>query len=131
MAHHRDDLRFEAPGPGHWEMDATHATKPLTGVLREVFATGLRDGMRGAARRYGLLLDTLDVRYVHGFPYLQPVPLGAPPGAKLPPRFVFKAVTWLHPEMRRRLSTAARLFERRPWLDDLAAWDERDKPATI
>ncbi len=123
---------FEAPGKGSWMMDATHCPKPLTGLLQEVFAPGLSRGMQIAFERYGMLLDTFVIEYVAGFPYMQPKPVGAPAGATgLPPKFLFKLMLWLHPAIRRRLRTADRIFERRPWRDELCDWDERVKPRSI
>lgn len=123
---------FEAPGKGTWEMDATHCPKPLAGVLQEVFGPGLGEGMRRSAERYGLLLETLIVRYVEGFPYVQPKPVGAPAGGTgLPPKLVFKLATWLHPAIRRRLKTASEVFEAKPWIAELEDWDRRVKPQTI
>jgi len=124
-------FNFDAPGKGTWEMDAVHCPRPLSGLLLDMFAPALSGGMRDACERYGLLLDTLDVRYVHGFPYVQPRGLGAPEGAKPPPRWVFKLATWLHPALRRRLRTASTVFERRPWLEELADWDTRVRSETV
>ncbi len=123
---------FETPGKGTWEMDATHCPKPLAPLLQEVFADGLSAGMRRSCARYGLLLDTLVVRYVQGFPYIQPKPVGAPEGATgTPPRFLVKLMLWLHPALRARLRTAERVFIDRPWREELADWDARVKPATV
>lgn len=130
-----DGFEFEAPGPGTWEMDASHVTRPIFGVLKEVFPTAISAGMRITCESYGLPLDTLEARIVHGFPYMQPKPLAGPAGAKPPPQAVLKVIMklamWLHPKMRRRLATASTLFERKPWREEVKRWDEVVKPATI
>ena len=112
-------------------MDATRVTKPLTGMLREIFTIGLEEGMREATARYGVLLETLEVKFVNGFPYVRPKPVGVPAGGKPPPKFVFRIVMRVHPAIRRRIHTARDLFERRPWREEVRAWDEEVKPKTI
>ena len=50
--------------------------------------------------------DCFDLRVVNDFVYSKFCPVGAPEGAKgPPPKFVFKVMTWLHPEIRRRIKT--------------------------
>ena len=40
-------------------------------------------------------------------------------------------MTWLHPEIRRRIRTGASVFEQRLWRRDLQRWDEEVKPDSI
>src|SRR5262245_1530526 len=127
-----DSLVFTPPGKGHWRMNATHVTKPVFGLLAEMFQHGLSTGMRDGCKRYGLLLETIEVRMVNGFPYSQPRPVGAPEGGgRPPPRILFRALTALHPELRRRLRRARTLFEDRPWREEIRDWHDRVKPRTI
>src|SRR5688572_9816298 len=129
------DVHFDAPGPGTWEFDAAHFTRPMAPVLAEVFEAAFPQGMRDGMVRHGMLLDTIDCRVVHGFPFMQVRPVGAPPGAKEPPRWLMRwmlpVLVRLHPEMRRRRATASGQFERRPWRDVARDWEERLRDETI
>ena len=128
-------LTFDAPGPGSWELDGAHFPRPLFGPLESIFPPAFREGMRDCCTRYGMLLDTLEVRFVHGFPYLQPQIAGVPSGGKPPPRVVMRValalLTRLHPKLRRRMAVAKTVFERKPWREELALWDAQIRPATI
>ena len=127
--------RFDAPGPGTWEMDAAHFPRPVFGTFQRVFPAAFENGFRDCCARYGMLLETMDVKFVNGFPYMQPRIVGAPPGGSPPPKpiffVMFKLLTTLHPEIRKRMAIAKTIFERRPWRDEIADWDTRVKPATI
>ncbi|MFN7147053.1 MAG: hypothetical protein ACK4YP_25010, partial [Myxococcota bacterium] len=129
-----EGYRFEAPGPGAWEADAVHFDRPIFGVFPEVFF-GLCEGTRDGFARHGLLVDSLALAWVNGVPYTQPVPLLGRAGAAPPPTWALRPMLtiagWLCPEVRRRLATAATLFERRPWRDRLREWDETLKPRTV
>jgi hypothetical protein len=63
------DLRFEAPGPGFWELDAVHFPRPATRYWTEVHPEALRRGTQEFARSYGMLIGALEYAYVNGFAY--------------------------------------------------------------
>jgi rifampicin phosphotransferase len=46
-----------------------------------------------------------------------------------PPREVWDELASSHPEIRERLATSARVFERKLWREDLERWDREVKPA--
>ena len=69
---------FEAPGPGSWELDQTHFTRPLTIFAQETIAEPFGRGFADSTARYGLLLERIQVAPVHGLGYMQPRPVGAP-----------------------------------------------------
>ena len=71
-------------------------------------------------------LDALDFKFVNGLVYSRVRPLIRPdkPAAKLPPLPLLKIAIRLHPEMRRRSVTAARMLEERPWRAVLQEWSE-------
>ena len=57
---------------------------------------------------------------------------GAAKGAKGPPPGpVLWLLTRLHPGMRARIRTTERAFADKLWRQDLARWDEQDKPAAL
>src|SRR3954469_10003727 len=92
---------FIAPGPGSWQLDAVHFPRPATKLFAEFFPKGFDAGFRECAKDYGALLDTLEFGTANGFLYFAPRPVGAPKGAKgPPPKFVFKLLLLLHPELR-------------------------------
>jgi len=123
---------FAPPGPGTWQMDAVHFPKPVTRLFAGMFPTRFSAGFREGARMYGALLDTLEFQVVNSVLYFAPRGVGAPKGAKgPPPKFIFKALLHLHPELRRRVATVRDLFEQRPWREDLRRWDAEVKPAAV
>jgi pyruvate,water dikinase len=89
--------------------------------MAAVFPKAAIDGFRAGMARYGMLLDYLEFAVVNGFVYICPRAVGAPKGAKgPPPKFIFKVLTKLHPEMRRRIRTIAEVFATRRWRADVA-----------
>lgn len=123
---------FEPPGRGPWELESTHASRPMTYLAQDAFRFGFVRGFKEGTARYGVLLSHLEPGFTHSFMYNQPVPVGAPPGAmKPPPKVVLQAVTRLHPEIRRRIQTGQRALRDKIWREDLANWDNVDKPDAI
>lgn len=121
--------RFEAPEPGAWEVESTHLMRPISRYLADVFPKAMNRGFSECTARYGALLDRLDVAVVEGFLYGCPRPVGAPKSAKgTPPRFVFTLLTWLHPEIRRRIKRSGDAFAGKLWREDLKRWDEEWRP---
>jgi pyruvate,water dikinase len=123
---------FEPPGKGPWELETAHFTRPMTPLTLASYEEGFVPGFGASTARYGVLLAHLQPRHVHGFAYMQPVPVGAPEGAMgPPPKPVLQLVSRLHPEMRRRHRTAAKAFADKQWRIDLETWDAVDKPRAI
>lgn len=125
------ELTWEAPGPGAWELETTHASRPITPYWRTTFSEGFVRGFQFGTARYGLLLDHLEPATVNGYMYLQPRPFGAPPGAPPPPPLFFKALMRLHPKIRARIKAGAAAFDEKRWRTDLEHWDTVDKPEAI
>ena len=98
--------------------------------MAEVFPAAATEGFRRGMARYGLLLDYMEFAVVNRFVYLCPRGVGAPKGAKgPPPKLIFKALTHLHPEIRRRARTIAETFATKRWRQDVISWDSEHKPA--
>ncbi len=106
------ELRFEPPGPGSWELDAVHFPRPVTRYLAETQPEAFKRGVSDFTRFYGMLLDSLDVRYVNGFCYKTARPVEAE-------------------EVPARLARAEELFAGKLWREQLREWDEVAKPASI
>ena len=127
-----NDVTFEAPGKGPWELESTHYTRPITRFAGPAILEAFPKGFAEGTARYGLLLTHLEPGLVNGFVYNQPRPYLAPPGAmKPPPTPVLWLLTRLHPKMRARIATSVRAFETKQWRADLERWDSIDKPAAI
>jgi len=107
-----DQMTFDPPGPGSWLLDAVHVPRPWSRFQAEIHPPNLAEGFRESARRYGLLLDTLDWRIVHGFAYFAVPPA---PEAEVPARF----------------QAAEEAFERKLWREDMERWEHEAKPASI
>ena len=125
-------MEFKAPGPGSWELEQTHFAKPATRYASTLIAEPLARGFGEGTKRYGLLLDTLRMRFVNDFCYSKFVPVGAPESASgPPPRPIFMLLTRLHPEIRRRIAAAPDVFTKKLWREDMRRWDEEFKPDSI
>ncbi|HEV2124123.1 MAG TPA: PEP-utilizing enzyme [Chloroflexota bacterium] len=126
------EAMFAPPGPGSWLLDYVHWTRPATRFLAEVFPEQFVHGFQESLRRYGLLLDYIDLQFVNGFPYACPRAVGAPKDAVgHPPKHVWDELMHNHPEISQRLKTSARALERKLWREDLRTWDQETKPAAI
>jgi pyruvate,water dikinase len=123
---------FTPPGKGPWDLETTHAARPMTPLAQHAFMAGFVKGFAEGTARYGVLLSHLEPGFSQGFLYNQPVAVGAPAGAlRPPPKPVLQVVSRLHPEMRRRHKVAQRAIRDKLWREDLTNWDEVDKPAAI
>jgi pyruvate,water dikinase len=124
--------KFEPPGPGAWELESTHMQHPATRWTAQVFPEFMMKGFKHATANYGALLDHLEVTVINGFIYMCPRPVGAPKTAKgPPPKLIFKLLTKLHPELRKRIKRSRVVFEQKLWREDVAQWDREWKPAIL
>ena len=125
-------IEFSAPGPGSWELEQTHFGQAGHPVHEHAGAEPLARGFGEGTKRYGLLLDTMRMRFVNDFCYAKFVPVGAPEKASgPPPRPIFMLLTRLHPEIRRRIAAAPDVIAKKLWRDDMRRWDEEVKPDSI
>ena len=121
---------FTAPGPGVWEVESTHMIRPLSRAMSAILPGAATAGFRESMARYGMLLDSMEFAVVNRFLYICPRPVGAPKGAKgPPPKLIFKLLTKLHPEMRKRIRTVAEVWRTKRWREDVQRWDSELKPA--
>ena len=124
--------RFDAPAPGAWELEATHMSKPLSRYMADFIPAAMTAGFRAGTKQYGLLLETMEFVTINGFMYYAARGVGAPKGAKAPPpKFIFKLLTHLHPEIRRRIRRSEEVFATKAWREDIERWDREWKPAII
>ena len=60
-------ITFDPPGPGEWNLDSSHrGRRPLSGYLRDVAVRAATTGMEELFAIWGLPLQKLDVKLVHG-----------------------------------------------------------------
>jgi len=93
-------------------VDAVHVSRPFSRFQAEIHPPNLQEGFRESARRYGLLIDTLDWRFVNGFAYFAVPPA---PAEEVPARF----------------RAAEDALERKLWREDMERWEREVKPAAI
>lgn len=121
---------FTPPGPGVWELEATHLQRPVSRAMAAFFPEAATAGFHEGMARYGMLLEGLEFAVVNRFVYVCARPVGAPKGAKgPPPKLIFKLLTKLHPEIRRRVRRVTEVWETKFWREDVRRWDEEWKPA--
>ncbi len=106
------ELQFEPPGPGSWVLDPVHFPRPATRYLAENHHEPFQRGVREFMAYYGMLLESMEMRFVNGFAYrsLHPVP---------------------DEEVPKRFARADEVWEQKVWRDQLREWDEVAKPASI
>jgi pyruvate,water dikinase len=131
MKHDQALPAFAPPGPGAWELETTHYTRPVSRFTQQPLVEGFGIGFAASTARYGVMLDRMEPRFVNDFTFMQMRPFGAPPGAKgPPPKVVFQLLTRLVPKMRARIRTSREAFEKKQWRLDLANWDANVRPAS-
>lgn len=116
---------FVAPGKGAWELDGSHFNRPCSPMFQTLFAPNMAAGFKKSTERYGALVSHLDFAFVNGFAYTRLRPVAAPEDAAAkapPPAFVFKLLCKLVPALRRRIKTAAGIWEQREWRVQLEEW---------
>ena len=106
------ETRFEAPGPGFFELDPVHFPRPMTRYWTETHPAAFERGTSEFARFYGMLMDGLAMTYVNGFGYKSVRPM---PEDEAPQRF----------------QRADEVMTRKLWREQLREWDETSKPAAV
>jgi phosphohistidine swiveling domain-containing protein len=105
-------LKFEAPGPGSWNLDPVHHPRPVTKYWTEMHPEVFSAGVGDFTRFYGMLLETLACSYVNGFCYMSAQPVAEE----------------IVPE---RIARAEEVVANKLWREQLEEWDAHVKPAAI
>jgi pyruvate,water dikinase len=129
-------VEWTAPGGGLWELESMHVRGGQPRVFQELAPRAFRDGFAGAAARYGLPIDHLEVRFVNDHCYARMRAVGAPepkPGkaSSPPPKLVLQLLARLHPELRRRNRAARRAIDERLWDADRQRWENSDRAQMV
>ena len=108
----KQQLTFEPPGPGSWDLDPLHFPRPVTAYWAEMHPEPFSLGFADMAAYYGVPIQTRLTAYVNGFCYgqMEPVPPEAFPD---------------------RVQRAAEVFDRKLWRDSAREWQEVSKPASV
>ena len=125
-----ENVRFDPPGPGHWEIDRTHFSGGTTPISAWLMEETVSAGMGRVFAELGVPAETLSMKVVNGFVYARLRPLiGADkPAKKLPPLAILKLATKLHPAFRKRNKAATKALAERPWRNIVADWHATIKP---
>jgi phosphohistidine swiveling domain-containing protein len=115
-------VTFDPPAKGEWISLRDHFPRALTPEYERLLCAAMPAGERIAFAEYGMPVDTLEVRPVHGHVYVAPRPLLGGFSSSLPPRPILWAAARLVPVFRRRTRAARRALAERPWLADADRW---------
>jgi pyruvate,water dikinase len=127
------EVVFEPPGPGSWELDATHrGRRPISPFLRDTLMREGADGFTAIAEGYGLPLAQVRAELVHGCLYIRPIGIGeGDKPTSTPPAWIMKVLTRVHPELRRRNRTAARAWDDKRWRQEVDNWFDRERATVV
>jgi len=123
---------YPVPDVGAWGLEMLHWMDPTSAYMAELYPQTMPAGMRLGSVRYGVLLESLDMAVVNSFLYVRARGVGAPASAtSTPPRWAFWVMSRLHPQIRRRVATAKKVFTNKIWRDDARRWREIERPETL
>jgi pyruvate,water dikinase len=105
-------LAFDPPGPGSWDLDPVHFPRPVTAYWAEMHPEPFSLGYGDMMAFYGAPFQSRVTAYVSGFSYGQMVPVA-------PESF---------PE---RVARAGEVFERKLWREQAAEWHDVRRPASV
>ncbi|HSV37456.1 MAG TPA: hypothetical protein VLI04_01735, partial [Nocardioidaceae bacterium] len=108
----KQQLTFDPPGPGPWDLDSLHFPRPVTAYWAEMHPEPFSLGFGDMTAYYGTPIKTRLTAYPNGFCYSQTVPVGPE-------------------EFPARVQRAAEVFERKLWRDSAQDWHEVRKPASM
>ncbi|MBI4884125.1 MAG: hypothetical protein HY826_08730 [Actinobacteria bacterium] len=124
-------VTWTAPGPGQWALDRSHLPPGCTALVQSLMLATEPAAMARVFADLGAPVETLSVAFVNGHMYTRMRPLIAPdkPATKLPPTWLLRIATRVHPEMRRRARSAGRTLKTSPWTDVIHDWNNGGKAA--
>lgn len=120
---------WQKPGPGSWELDASHSGPAPGPILRDLYERCLRQGMIDGLSLFGSPLLCMEMRWVNGKFYRRLVPLiGGGRDLPPPPAALLWLVSRVHPAFRRQERQARESFGTKRWRHELARWETEWKP---
>ena len=108
----KQQLTFEPPGPGPWDLDPVHFPRPVTAYWAQMHPEPFSLGYADMMAFYGAPFETRVTAYVSGFSYgqMRPVPPESFPD---------------------RVQRAADVFEGKLWRDQAKEWHQVRKPHSV
>jgi rifampicin phosphotransferase len=133
------------PGEGGWRRDDSHINTVLTGFVDKLLTEKQGEGFARGFAFYGAMLAGFEYAWIAGRAYMRPKIAGAPaqkiwgdkPPAKIkgagkpPPKWIFKVLMKLHPELRKRARRADDVWRTRAWREVVERWQNELKPAFV
>src|SRR5688500_3522444 len=117
------------PGPGSWELDASHSGPAPGPILRDLLHRGLKEGFAEGLSLFGSPLQCMEMQWVNGKFYRRLVPLiGGGRDLPPPPAALLWLATRIHPAFRREERKARESFEIKRWRHEMARWEAEWKP---
>lgn len=124
------DLRWDKPGPGSWQLDSSHCGPAPGPIQRNIYSTAMPAGFAEGFDLFGAPLKTIQNGWVNGKMYIRLVPLiGGGVDVPPPPSFVLWLVSRLHPTFRAAERKARESLASHRWREEIRRWDEEWKPA--
>ena len=128
----KNEPTWTKPGPGTWELDASHCGPAPGPIQRGIYESCLDRGMAEGLALFGAPLRTMEMRWVNGKFYRRLVPLlGGSRDLPTPPAVALWLATRLHPAFRRAEKKAKESFETKRWRAELRRWEDEWKPALV
>lgn len=124
-----DDLVWEPPGPGSWQLLADHYPRPVTQAM-EPFAEIWSCETTGFLHRLGLPIERAEMAAVNGMPYVSILPAGGG-GRKPPPDWLLPLLVRVVPTFRRAERSLRRVLADRPWVEGIAQWYDVDRAVAM
>jgi pyruvate,water dikinase len=124
-------ITFESPGPGTWELDATHrGRRPISPFVRDTLKRECASAFTTVTQRYGLPVAELRAELVHGCLYFRVIGIGEGDTPKpMPPAWIMKVLARVHPGLRRCNRTAAAAWRDKRWRQEVDDWFDRERAA--
>jgi pyruvate,water dikinase len=112
-------------------LETAHWGGTMTPMLRHIAMPALMEGFRKAGARYGFLLDTLEVAFVHDHAYIRPRPLGGRTPKKAPPKAAMWVASRVVPALRKRGAAARKTLATKGWNEHVRWWRDEERPALV
>jgi pyruvate,water dikinase len=126
-------IGFAVPGPGQWALDRSHYPGGVTPISQWLMVEGMAAGMESVFAEIGVPAKRIEARFVNGFMYTRLIPLlgGDKPPTRLPPAFVLRLATRVHPEFRQRTKRATAALADRESLAVAERWQSTIRPRLV
>ncbi|PRZ42990.1 pyruvate,water dikinase [Antricoccus suffuscus] len=114
--------------PGPWFKETDRYAEPMTALGASIVERCIGVGLGGMFRRYGAMIDRVEVRSIGGEIYQQLLPFHGKPEDRPPPWWVLAVVARVVPSMRTRMRTAGRAADRERLNETVRSWYDVWRP---